>query len=420
LGDVLLAAHVPSFLRAVDPGRRVLFATKERYAGALRGHPDIDRFYTLRDGTSDPSEPAPFGFSGALGDLVAALRHEAIAEVIDLHQNLRSSRIVGAFDQAKRTLPPKHGFRRRLMVHARWWRVRPVPPLLETYRSLAGLPPDAPLRPWLRDALTEGERSRARARLEAHGPRDFVFLGVGARWETKRWPARHFVALGASIASELGMGVRYAMDPAERELEAEFRRLLPEERHAEIASLGFREAAALAASASVIVSNDSALLHLGPALGVPALGIFGSTVPAFGFAPQGRRDVVVEIPLGCRPCDVHGKRRCRSPPRVHGGASLRAGARFAPAVGRFRRGRMTRLLITHADPRHWRGRSRCCSTDRSHGSGSRAGDATADVWFCAGLPPRTPSHSRRCVGFRAAGRASRRGQAVPSGATASR
>lgn len=310
LGDVLLAAHVPSLLRAAESGRRVLFVTKERYAGALRGHPDIDRFYILRDGTSNPAEPAPLGYVGSLGDLVAALRLEAIAEVIDLHQNLRSSRIVGAFDQAKRTLPPKHGLRRRLMVHARWLRVKPVPPLLETYRSLAGLPPDAPLKPWLRDALTEGERTRAMARLGADQGRGFVFLGVGARWETKRWPARHFVALGASIASELGLGVRYAIDPMDRSLEAEFRSLLPAERHAEIASLGFREAAALAASASAIVSNDSALLHLGPALGVPALGIFGSTVPEFGFALKGPRESVVEIALGCRPCDVHGKRRC--------------------------------------------------------------------------------------------------------------
>ncbi len=310
LGDVLLAAHVPSFLRAADPGRRVLFVTKERYAVALRGHPDIDRFYTLHDGTSDPAEPAPFGFSGSLGDLVAALRRESIAEVIDLHQNLRSSRIVGAFDQAKRILPPKHGLRRRLMVHARWIRVKPVPPLLRTYRSLVGLPPDAPLKPWLREALTEGERNRALARLGTDAERGFVFLGVGARWETKRWPARHFVALGVSIASQLGLGVRYAMDPSERALEEEFRSLVPAERHGEIVSLGFRDAAALAATAAAIVSNDSALLHLGPALGVPALGIFGSTIPAFGFASQGPRDSVVEIPLGCRPCDVHGKRRC--------------------------------------------------------------------------------------------------------------
>ena len=310
LGDVLLAAHVPSFLRAIDPGRHVVFVTKERYAGTLRGHPDIDRFYMLEDGTSDPAAPAPLGLRGGLGDLVAALRRESIAEVIDLQQNFRSSRIVGAFDGARRTLPPKYGLRRRLWVHARWLRPEPVPPLLQTYRSAVGAPAELPLRPWLRSAFTESERARAAARVAPNEGRGFVFLGVGSKWETKRWPARHFVALGNSVLSELGLGVRYALAPGEQALEAEFRALVGADRQADVVTLEFREAAALAAHASAIVSNDSAVLHLGPALGVPALGIFGSTVPAFGFAPQSSVDRVVEIPLSCRPCDVHGKRRC--------------------------------------------------------------------------------------------------------------
>jgi heptosyltransferase-2 len=195
-------------------------------------------------------------------------------------------------------------------VHAKWLRPDPVPPLLSSYRSIAGVAPDLPLTPWLREALTENERARAQSRLGADAERGFVFLGVGARWETKRWPARHFVSLAASITSELGLGVRYALAPSEGTLEAELRALLAADRVADIVSLEFREAAAIASWASAIVSNDSAVLHLGPALGLPALGLFGSTVPAFGFAPQGLRDAVIEIPLGCRPCDVHGKRRC--------------------------------------------------------------------------------------------------------------
>lgn len=310
LGDVLLAAHVPSFLRAAEPGRHVVFVTKERYAGALRGHPDVDRFYMLADGTSDPAAPAPLGVRAGLGDLVAALRRESIGEVIDLHQNWRSSRVVGALERARRTIAPKFGLRRRLMVHARWLRPRPVPPILTTYRAVAGVPQEMPPKPWLRSALTESERSRARALVAPDAGQGFVLFGVGARWETKRWPARHFVSLAASVRSSLGLGVRMALAPGDSGLEAELRALLPPERHAEIVSLEFREAAALASFAAAIVSNDSAVLHLGPALGVPALAIFGSTVPQFGFAPQGPRDATVEIPLPCRPCDVHGKRRC--------------------------------------------------------------------------------------------------------------
>jgi heptosyltransferase-2 len=308
LGDVLLAAHVPAFLRDANPERRVLFATKERYAEILRGHPDVARFYLLEDGTSDPAAPAPFGVIGSLGDLASSLRREGVEDLFDLHQNLRASRLAGALGRVRRTAPSKHGVRRRLMVFAKWLKPDPVPPILDAYRALAGLDRSAPIRPWLRESLTDAERARARARLGEDADR-VAFLGVGARWETKRWPLERFVALGDLLARETGLSPRFAAAPSEP-VAAALRALLPAERHGQIVAAGIREAAAVASFARVIVSNDSATLHLGAALGVPAVGIFGSTVPAFGFAPSGPRDAVVEVPLPCRPCSVHGLRRC--------------------------------------------------------------------------------------------------------------
>lgn len=316
LGDVLLAAHAPSFLRKTAPGRRVLFVTKERYAEALRGHPHIDRFYALADDSSDPSAPAPLGMRARLGDLIAAMKLEDVEVLVDLHQNFRSSRILNAFPSAKRVLPPKHSLRRRMMVHARWLKPEPLPPLLESYREVCGLPKDAPLHPWLREALSPRELTLGKSLLDTEDiSRGVVLLGAGARWETKRWPARHFVALGTSIERDLGLAVRYIAAPGECAA-GEIRALLPEARRETLLTVPFRVLAGLAAHAAVIVSNDSAILHLGPALGIPAVGIFGSTVPGFGFARQGSCDEAVEIDLGCRPCDVHGKSRC--PLRHHG------------------------------------------------------------------------------------------------------
>lgn len=302
LGDVLLAAHVPSFLRRVRPGRSVAFVTKERYAEVLRGHPDLDRVLVLGEG------------AGAWSTLVASARELGEVDLFDLHGTLRSWRLGAALGgRARVTRAPKHGFRRRLMVFAKMLRPEPLPPILRTYRALTGASPADPLRPWLRDALGEGERARARGVLDSAAIAEgsaFVLLGVGARWRTKRWPIRHFVALGGSIEHGLGLEALYATDVADDGASAELRSLLGAERAARIVSLPFRELAAVASSAAAIVSNDSAVLHLGPALGVPALGIFGSTVPAFGFARQGPRDAVAEIPLPCRPCDVHGLDRC--------------------------------------------------------------------------------------------------------------
>jgi heptosyltransferase-2 len=329
LGDVLLAAHVPTYLRRVQPGRRVLFLTKERYAAALRGHPDVDRFYVLEDGSSDPAAPAPLGVRAGLGDLIAFLKRESVEEVIDLHQNLRSSRVVSAFDRARKTIPPKHALRRRLMVHAKWLRPEPVPPILRAYRSIAGLAPDSvEPTPWLRAAFTDAEEARARTAVGGDAGR-FVLYGVGARWETKRWPARHFAALAEAVEREFGLPPRFALAPEETRLAEELRALLPGARPEAFVARGFREAAAIASFARAIVSNDSAVLHLGAALDVPVLALFGSTIPAFGFAPEGPRNAVAEIPLGCRPCDVHGKRRC---PLGHHGCMVRLTPEIALAA----------------------------------------------------------------------------------------
>jgi heptosyltransferase-2 len=58
------------------------------------------------------------------------------------------------------------------------------------------------------------------------------------------------------------------------------------------------------------VGNDSGLTHLAVAVGVPAVVLFGPTVPEFGFTPAGPHRVVERSDLACRPCAVHGGSRC--------------------------------------------------------------------------------------------------------------
>jgi heptosyltransferase-2 len=308
LGDLLLAAHVPGYLKEEDSVRRVLFVTKWRYADLLRGHPHVDRVYAVRERHGQET-PAPSCVSGSLRDLIQAMRADGVEEVLDLHQNWRSSRILTAFPDARHRLPPKYSLRRRLLVYARWLKPAPVPPLLRTYRGLCGLDPAGASDPWLRRALSDRELERGAAKAGRGALADgFVLMGVGARWETKRWPARHFVALADRIERERGLTSLYAVSPGERAA-TELAPLLSG-RGAAALALPFRELAALAAHARAVVSNDSAVLHLGPALGIPAVGVFGGTVPQFGFARQGPLDDVAEIELGCRPCGVHGRSRC--------------------------------------------------------------------------------------------------------------
>jgi heptosyltransferase-2 len=40
------------------------------------------------------------------------------------------------------------------------------------------------------------------------------------------------------------------------------------------------------------------------------IAIFSSTIPEFGFGPYGENNVTLQKQLYCRPCGIHGKRKC--------------------------------------------------------------------------------------------------------------
>jgi heptosyltransferase-2 len=62
-----------------------------------------------------------------------------------------------------------------------------------------------------------------------------------------------------------------------------------------------REAMALMSRCRLFISNDSGLMHVAAALGVPTVAIFGSTNPATT-SPPGRNHVVIYRNVDCSPC----------------------------------------------------------------------------------------------------------------------
>ena len=163
----------------------------------------------------------------------------------------------------------------------------------------------------LRPSLAPGgaERETVDAFLRAHGVRDgerLIALAPGSVWATKRWPyypqlaealadAARIVVVGSSADSELAKAIVAAAPGA---LDATGR-------------LSLLASAELIGRSHVIVTNDSAPMHLASAMGTPTVAIFGPTVPDFGFGPLApRASVVGRDTLPCRPCDRHGPQRC--------------------------------------------------------------------------------------------------------------
>lgn len=137
-----------------------------------------------------------------------------------------------------------------------------------------------------------------------------IAMAPGSIWPTKRWPPESF----ARVAHKLWEDKQILSILVGGEKDAVLGDQILRMTQGVVSAMGrlsLLESAELIRRCCAILTNDSAPLHLGAAMGTPVVAIFGPTVPAFGFGPYGEGHRVVEKELDCRPCGIHGGKRCR-------------------------------------------------------------------------------------------------------------
>jgi heptosyltransferase-2 len=201
---------------------------------------------------------------------------------------------------------------------------------------VAGELPAAPLRPSLFPGVAEQEAVDALLRsagindsdpliggikgseslIGIKGSESLIALAPGSVWATKRWPS--YDALAAALVTSHAMaGARIAVLGAAGDAP------LATAIGAAVAAAGgapiidatgrltLLGSAALLSRCRVLVTNDSAPLHLASAMNTPTVALFGPTVPALGFGPLAERYAVLgQETLPCRPCHAHGPQQC--------------------------------------------------------------------------------------------------------------
>jgi len=168
------------------------------------------------------------------------------------------------------------------------------------------VPSPAELRPRLYPGREERAQVDAVLGSAAAAARLIVFA-PGSVWATKRWP---YYADLAREWGERGQLVVVGGD-ADRELALEIVNATRGRAIDATGKLSLLASAELIGRAAVVVTNDSAPLHLASAMNTPTVAIFGPTVPEFGFGPLAERSAVAGVTtLRCRPCDKHGPRVC--------------------------------------------------------------------------------------------------------------
>jgi heptosyltransferase-2 len=150
-----------------------------------------------------------------------------------------------------------------------------------------------------------------RAVADLVGP-PFVALAPGSIWGSKRWP--YYAELASRLADRVAVVLVGGRDDVGLADEIEKAVTGGNGRQQVVNACGkltLRQSAALIGRAQLLVTNDSAPLHLATAMGTPVVALFGPTVTEFGFGPMRAGDVALGMDgLLCRPCSPHGPPEC--------------------------------------------------------------------------------------------------------------
>ncbi len=296
MGDVALISGVLDYWRR---SRGLLFTvlTRRSWAPLFEGHPAVRGVEALS--AEDLALPC---FVPAMTALAARHAGEGL---LDLHGTFRTRLLAGLWRGPVRRYP-KFGIHRRLFLASggrmfgdvlRRWNV--------PQRYSLALEPVAPPRSELVPRLFTNPTERERAAALLHPFRvpgaPLAALHPYAAHPHKAWPKSCWRTLAALLDAE---GIPWFSVGLGEEI---FGSGLPHDLRNRTT---LRETCALLEQADVLVTGDSGPMHLAAGVGTPTAALFGPTCEEWGFLPQGRRDMVLQADMPCRPCSLHGRRSC--------------------------------------------------------------------------------------------------------------
>lgn len=279
IGDVVLTLPVFGALARAYPRTRIDVIVGEAAKPVIESCPGLGRI-TVMDRRS--------GIGGRL-----SLLRQVRAERYDLIVDLRRS-YIGLFGGAEKR---------------------------NSYNLLGGLPRHRAERHLaaLRGILSEDEIERGggwgpfgsaslpeAVRRELDAGQRYVVAAPGSKSDTKKWPATNYAAVLRRLAAE-GYGIVLVGDEADRRDVDSVKLHLGVRVFDLCGQLSFIELGPVVSGAALVITNDSAPLHLAESVGVPVLALFGPTDPG-KYGPRRPGSVTLYRGLACSPCE---KAQCR-------------------------------------------------------------------------------------------------------------
>jgi len=333
IGDVVHALPAVSLLRNLYPDAVIDWLIEPKSAPILDGNPHISSRIVIdtkrwrREFFSHPLR-----ILSEIRQVIARLKEARYDAAIDLQGLLKSSALAWVSKSRLRFGFPKRECRERLsarLTNRKCWHTIDAEHIVEKLCSmiwavaeeLGDVEPLA--EPRLCDGAKPGIAIDDTARHEFSefirhkGLRDGdLLIGVNpcAAWVTKRWSASNFARM-IRIMREMNDGpqMRFMLlyGPGEERYAEDVIKRLGDEASDDVflaPPSDIQKLCAILDACDIVVSGDTAVLHIAAALNRPTVALFGPSDPARN-GPFGNRSVVIWHEMACGPCY---KRKCKS------------------------------------------------------------------------------------------------------------
>ena len=313
IGDLMLTTPVLGALRAAYPQAKITLLADSRWRELVECNPHVDACLFMDKKGRDKGIRRLLSFVGRVRKMNFDL-------VINLHRNERSSaiaamsgapRIVGyskppwslLFDKVLKnpSLARRAGKRRipgtQHQVHSH----------MAVLKEALGIeePKDVGLVLCLSDSAAQTAEELWQ---QEFSPADKVIaFNIGASWETKRWLTQYF-AQAADMLIEKGYHIAFFGGPMDKDIVAECQSRMEYKDSGQVHIFTGRVSLAVLAGllrrCVLMLTTDSGPMHIGVAMNLPLVTMFGAS-PVPGFYPYDGRSVLVKTPEKCHPCGIH-------------------------------------------------------------------------------------------------------------------
>jgi ADP-heptose:LPS heptosyltransferase len=290
IGDIVLTTPVIRNLKTQVEHIEVHFLTKKIFAPVLEGNPYIDKIHCLDNN---------------FGSLMHELKQENFDFIIDLHKNLRTSRIKLGLKRMSFSFE-KLNFKKWLLVNFKINRL-PAIHIVDRYMKTISLFIETSDEKGLDYYVPEKDNYP----INLNSP--FIVIIVGANHNTKQLPDEKLIELCTRIEKPVVLlGGKADIDKAvsiESGVEKQLTNL--------VGKLTINQSASVVQQADWVITPDTGLMHIAAAFGKKIISVWGNTVPEFGMAaykPNNYSVLIEQKGLKCRPCSKIGYKKC---PKSH-------------------------------------------------------------------------------------------------------